>query len=105
MAPATLVSLMQLLSLLCVRVPQYAAVFIAAAMDMPRNMFLTLVSQYWPQADPAPGGERSTVVAAKGDQNTEEQFTLPWAYRLELGYAVCAMLSNVHSLDGEAPPW
>lgn len=73
-------------------------------MDMPRNMFLTLIAQYWTQAEPALAGAKSAI-AIKGDQDIEEQFTLPWAYRLELGYAVCAMLSNVHSLDGEAPPW
>lgn len=74
-------------------------------MDMPRNMFLNLISQYWDQSEPATVGGMSATPIAKRDLDSEGQFTLPWAHRLELGYALCAMLSGVHSLDGEAPAW
>jgi hypothetical protein len=95
---------MQLLSLLCIRVPQYAAIFSTAAMDMPKSMFSTLISQYWSTESASVGGKAAAAVPG-GISEGEEQFTLAWANKLELGYAICAMLSHMHSLDGEAPPW
>lgn len=81
--------------------PQYADVFSLAALEMPRNMLEDLVSQYWPLAEPTTGGKSTAVLREDGGESP----VLPRAYRIELGYATCAMLSGVQSVDGEAAAW
>lgn len=102
--PATVVSMMHLLTMLRIRLPLFASVYSAAAMDMPRNMFEVLISQYWPKT------EMLTSIAKHGatvvqDVEPDEKLTLSWAHQAELGHAICSLMSGFTSVDGEAAPW
>jgi hypothetical protein len=96
---------MQLLTLLRTRVPQYAEVFSLAALEMPRNMLEDLIAQYWPLPEPTLAVGKSAAPPAISGDDEAESSALPHVFRIELGYAMCAILSGVHSIDGEAANW
>lgn len=85
--------------------PQYAEVFSLAVLEMPRNMLEDLVAQYWPLPEPTLVAGKSAAPPPSSADDEAESTALPHAFRIELGYAMCAMLSGVQSIDGEAPAW
>ncbi|KAJ9113982.1 hypothetical protein QFC22_005800 [Naganishia vaughanmartiniae] len=101
--PATVVSIMHLLTMLRVRIPQFASVYSAAVVDMPKNMFEVLISQYWQQPDPAISVAKRGHAAVE-DADPEERLTLSWAYQAEVGYAISSLIAGIQSVDGEAAP-
>lgn len=81
----------------------YADTFSIAAIEMPRSMLEDLISQYWPVTDVPPKAGKSATVPSDGDQ--AESSALRRAYQMEVGYALCATLSGVSSLEGGASQW
>lgn len=80
----------------------YADGFSIAAIEMPRTMLEDLIAQYWPSTDASPAAQ-SPALPSDGDQAGSS--ALRRAYQIEVGYALCAMLSGVSSLEGGAAQW